>query len=319
MADEPTLNDQMVEPAISDEDMQAFINSLEGAHYDQPLVNFAEVGPQGEETPDNADDEPNGDDAETPDEEAEEEPTPAESFIINGQPVARADLERLYEFDQYMRTNPDVAQRVSAAMAPPAPTEQPPVPPAPAAETPSDFVTPTPPEGFDLDDPQIKFLWDQNVATQKQIWEQGRQVASFTAATQKQNQNIIDAQARTDMDSALSAFRAEYPGLNDDDIASIRQEAAPLLPGLMAKKPPIEALGLAMKAAAYMNADLHTKLNAETPQPTERQKSNSRKQRLGSIAGAPRSAPKVEPRPEFRSDRDMVNALAQEFADQMGR
>ena len=190
---------------------------------------------------------------------------------------------------------------------------------APAPEAPPGFVEPQPPEGFDLDDPQIKFLWDENVKTRRQVWEQGRQVADYATATQQQQQSIIDAQARADMDSALTQFRETFPGLNDDDMASIRQEAAPLLPAMMQNLSPVDALKRSMEVAAWANADMRPKLSTEEPQPTEKEKSTRRKRLAGQISGSPRSAPKVETRPSFTSDRDMVNALAQEFAEQIGR
>ena len=319
MADEPTPNDQMVEPTVSNEDMEAFIQSLETDFEYSPSVKLSAPDQQ---PPDDAPtDEPP--DEEQPTEEPGEEPPADSDFItVRGQQIPRADIERLYEFDQYMRQNPETAQRVSQALAqPPAqPTGESPVPAAPPPEAAAPtFVEPQPPEGFDLDDPQIKFLWDQNVNTQRQIWEQGRQVADFARATQSQQQTIIDAQARADMDSALSQFRAEFPGLNDDDVASVRQEAAPLLPAMMQNLAPIDAIKRSMEVAAWANADMRPKLSAEESGPTEKEKSTRRKRLAGQISGSPRSAPKVESRPSFTSDRDMVNALAQEFAEQMGR
>ena len=106
MADEPTPNDQMVEPSVSNEDMEAFIKSLETDFEYRPSVNIKNLAVPDEQPPDDAPDEESPDE-EQPEEEPEEEPSTDSDFItVRGQQIPRADIERLYEFDQYMRQNP---------------------------------------------------------------------------------------------------------------------------------------------------------------------------------------------------------------------
>ncbi len=314
-------NDQMVEPAEGADELETWLASLGDQTIDLPSLMSKPVSragleePEGDDDdPDNTDDDPNGDDTGTP-EGTEPTTTGDDVFVINGQEFAREDIERLYNFDQYLRNNPDKAEAVNAALSAPAtaPTGQPAVS-TPESEATS-FVAPEPPEQLDLEDPQTKFFWDQHVDSRRTIWEQGRQIAQTAASVQQRQQAIIDAQARADMDTALSSFRQKFPGLNDDDISSIRQEAAPLLPSLMQKLPPLHALERSMEIAAWSDAEMRPKLEAETPTPTTRQRSTTRKQRLGAISGSPRSAPKVEGRPVYHSDRDMVNEFAAALND----
>ncbi len=72
-----------------------------------------------------------------------------------------------------------------------------------------------------------------------------------------------------------------------------------------------------MEVAAFANTDLRKRLDAETPPPTNQHRSATRKQKLSSISGTPRSAPKVDTKPSFQNDRDMVNAFATALNDQM--
>jgi hypothetical protein len=71
-----------------------------------------------------------------------------------------------------------------------------------------------------------------------------------------------------------------------------------------------------MEIAGFANADIRQRMNSEEqPHKTTRQRSESRKKRLGSISGAPASAPKTEARPVYRNDRDMVQQFADALAE----
>lgn len=318
MTDE-TTNDQIIEPSANAEDMNAFIKSLEGSYGDN--INLSTFLPQGHA------DEPNGDDEETPGEGDEETPgtddTTDQFVTINGHQVPIADVQRLYEFDQYLRSNPDVAQRMAEA-AKPAPTGQPSVSQTPTPTEPAneEFKPPEPPAELDLEDPRDKVIWDTHVATQKASWE-NRQ-----ALIQMQNQYNNDKQlagqrkANEDMEVALDQFRTQFKNLNDDDIARIRQDAGPFVAGMIethGQTP--QALYKAMEVAGYSNAETRLRMaGEETRQPTTRQRSETRKRKLGSISGTPTSAPKDAARPVYRNDRDMVQQFADALAEQgMGR
>jgi hypothetical protein len=317
----PEPNDQMIEPELGNEDMEAWLDSLGESNVNLPaLMRSPMMRSEGGADEPNPDDEPDDGDEPTPDEGTPEQVEGVDYFTVNGNQFSRADIERLYSFDQYMRANPEAAQRVAEAIQP-APTGQPPVSPAtpPTPGTVDEWQEPTPPETLDLEDPRDKIMWDMQLTAQRTAWEARQEVRKLNQSIVQDKQEQIQRQAAADMDTALSDFRAKFPGLNDDDVAAIRQEAVPFVDGMMKQLPPVDALFRSMEVAAYANTDLRKKLEAETPTPTARQHSRSRKQRLGSIAGTPRSAPKVEARPAFTNDRDMVNAVAQELSDAMGQ
>lgn len=315
----PDANDMMVDPNVTSEDMDAWLQELDagGSTYDLsrtlPSLNSVaepepEPNPPTEPEPDT-----HGHDDET--QEGTGEPsTPDDGFNINGTVWPREEIERLYNFDQYLRANPDAAQRVAQAVAPPVRTTEPPVP-APSA--PTAYEAPTPPDYLDLEDPSQRFMWDNHVQMQKALHDRDERDKARWNQLNAERQEQTQRQAQVDMDSALTEFRTQHPNLNDDDIALIRQGAAPFVEGMMRQLPPVAALVRSMDAAAYMNPDLIPKLIDPTQQSqTKKQQSTTRKRNLGSISGAPRSAPKTEGRPAYTSDKDMVNQLAAAFAEQ---
>jgi hypothetical protein len=324
MAPEP--NDQMIDPEIGNEELDAWLAQLNDQEIQLPALMSTHAGQvatvQDGNDDDNQDDEPgtqpdsDGDDDE---EEEQQTTTPAEGvdfFTINGQQFPRSDIERLYNFDQFMRQNPDAALRVAEAIKPTA-DGQPPVSETTPTTTDEEWVEPTPPETLDLDDPMAKFTWDSMVSLQKSQFELGKQQKQFLTAQARDRQEQVNRQAAVDMDVALTQFRQQYPGLNDDDIATIRQEAIPFVDGMMRQLPPVDALKRSMEVAAFANTDLRPRLESETKPPTTHQRSTRRKQKLDSISGSPRSAPKVDTKPSFSNDRDMVNAFANALNDQM--
>lgn len=331
----PENNDQMVtEPTLGDEDLQQWLTSIgDGAEIELPSLAVGTPPPRATDDDPNGgvDDEPDPDDP-NGDEPPQEPPAPtagadADHFVINGQQFAREDIERLYNFDQYMRANPDIAQRVNDAIAPPT-TGQPPVsetttpPGTGATEQPTveEWKDPEPPDFLDLEDPAQKFQWDTHVATQKTLFAQEQRSRQFFAQQAKVQQQTQARQVAQDMDAALASFKQAHPNFNEDDIAKVRAAAAPFVPGMMAQLAPVEALGRAMEVAAVMDNDLREKVTDPSVRTrTEHQTRQRRKARLGEISGSPRSAPKTESRPQFTSDKDFLNALAAEFSEQMNR
>lgn len=270
------------------------------------------------------DDTPNEVDGQTPDPTTPPSGTP--DFIeLNGQQIPKADIQRLYEFDRFLRDNPDAAQRVQAAI--PAPTT-PSVggpPNVPPATTPTNQVTeftePTPPEWMDLDDPQTKWQWDNHVAGQKAIFDQGQRQQQFLAQQQQTQRETVNRQAAVDMGTALDQFKQAHPNLNEDDIVAIRKAAGPFVGGMMAQLPPVQALVRSMEVGGMMDDDMRAKLTDPTVRtPSEKTKTRHRKARLGELSGSPRSAPKTDTaRPTFTSDKDFINAIAQELSESMQR
>lgn len=343
----------MIDPATSNEDLEAWLADLEAGNgtYDPsnvlPALNKAAdgnvvgehhsipptpTGQEGEE-PDDEEEEPDpGADpnANQPPPEGETEPVEGvDYFTVNGNRFAREDIERLYNFDQALRANPDMAQRVAQAVQPPTPpggTGQPPVPQAtppatpPTSEPPvpvDEYKDPEPPEFLDLEDPAQKFMWEQHVSTQRALHDRDVAEKQRWASIQAERQQAVERQAQTDMASALDSFKKSHPNLNDEEVAKIRVAAVPFVEGMMKQLSPVDALVRSMEVAGYSDNDLRPKLLDATQQSTtSHQRSTRRKAKLGQVAGTPRSAPKTESRVSYTSDKDMVNELARAFAEQ---
>jgi len=267
---------------------------------------------------------PDGDDPpETPPAQPTGDTTPDTFAIGDGRTITRADAERLYNFDQYLKANADVAQRVNAAITGQPPTAtppgQPPVPPpAPPASAVKEWEEPTPPDFLDLEDPAQKFSWDTHVATQKALFERDQRDQRLFAQQAQDRQQSNVRQAQADMATALQQFTAAHPNLNEDDIKAIRQAAGPFIGGMMQQLSPVEALVRSMEVGGMMDENLRTKLTDPTVRTkSERQQSRHRKARLGEIGSSGRSAPKTESRPAFVSDKDFLNGLAEGFREAM--
>jgi hypothetical protein len=300
MAELPEADDQSVDPAVSSEDLDAWLAEL------NPPVAAEEV------SDDDESEEPQQQELEL-DAEAPEQP---DTITVGDNQFARADIERLYEFDRYLRDNPDAAARVAEAVAPRAPVESP----VPETQTPTPapgYEDPTPPDYLDLDDPTARFMWESHVSTQRAIHDNEQRVANWVAQQNQIQQNQIQRQAAADMEVALSDFRSRYPALDADDIATVRNAATTFIPSMMEQLPPVAALTRSMEVAAWADADLRPRLGGDSPSvPSQKARSVTRKQRLSSISGSPRSAPKTEDRVQYSTDKDMVNALANAIAEQ---
>jgi hypothetical protein len=350
----PPENDQQVVTDIGDAELEQWLTSIgDGVDVNLPGLDIGipissrkvEPAPQeinapiaqqgGPDDDDDDDDDEDDDDLPGGDPSAQQQRTPdhpatpaapdaseGEFFTVNGNQVAKADVQRLYEFDQWLRANPDAAARVQAAIpAPTTPAGGPPaVPPAPEQASAVEFEAPTPPEFLDMEDPRDKFQWDTHVASLKTTFDRDQRDKQLFAQTQQIRQESVTRQAAADMTTALGQFKQSHPNLNEDDIASIRKAAAPFLTGMMQQLAPVEALVRSMEVGGMMDDDLRSKLmDTSVRTPTEKTKTRHRKERLGALSGSARSAPKTENRPVLTSDKDLINALAQEFSESMQR
>jgi hypothetical protein len=329
-------NEQTLTNDIGDTELEQWLTSVgDGAEINLPGLDIGipvsrqqqQVVSQGD-TDDDSDTDDTDDSDDTDDGNDDTEATTssaqptvdADSFTINGQQFPRADIERLYQFDQYMRSNPDVAKRLNDAIATPASTAESTVPAAQATATSEEYTAPDPPEFLDLDDPVQKFQWDNHVATQKVLHDNEQRQRQFFQTQAQERQATLNRQAQQDMDQALSTFKQQYPNLNDDDITHIRAAAGPFIEGMMKQLSPTDALVRSMEVAGMMDENVRNKMtDVTTKTPTDKQKTRHRKARLGEISGSGRSAPRTESRPSFTSDKEMLNALANEFSEQMQR
>lgn len=226
--------------------------------------------------------------------------------LVNGNQVPLADVQRLWEFDKFLRENPEAAQRVQAAVQPV----------VPAAETPPPANQElTPPEWMDLEDPQQKFMWDQHVQTQQTL----ATIAQRDAAAR---QAEITQRATTDMATALSQWTAAHPNINEDQIEKVRAHAAEMniIGSLMAtSSTPVQALVRAMDIAALDDPDLRTVyLTPEVKTPTRQQRSTTRKGKLNALGGSSGSVPRTTTPSRPQTDQEAREQFAAGLAESFG-
>lgn len=291
------------------ESMDAFIKDLEKS-FEYPALATLNLEPDPIEEPDPApeldptDPDPEADpDPEEPEELEGGTETPG-TVLVNGKEISLEDIQRLYEFDQHLRANPDVAERVQAAV-------KPAVPPATETTPPADQGL-TPPEWMDLEDPQQKFMWDQHVATQTTL-------ATLQQRDAAAEQQRINTQAVTDMDAALTVWKAAHPNFNEDQIVEVRKHAADMniITSLMATTTPQQALVRAMDLAALDKPELRTLyLDPEQHKiKTRQQRSTERKGKLNALGGSTGSVPRTSTTPRPMTDREATAQFAKELEE----
>jgi hypothetical protein len=309
----------------TNESMDQFIASLEESFEYPQLATLASgqtdeeiaaeiLGDEGQEIPD---------DEEIEDEEVVTPPAPVpvaevppvppapvvtspETVTINGQQILTSDVQRLYEFDQFLRSNPEAAQRVKAAVEP--------VVPAPAVEaTPTPDPALTPPEWMDLEDPAQRFMWESHVTNQKTL-------SALQAQSMQRQQSEINAQAAANTNTAISQWVAAHPNFNEDQVNEVRKHAAQmnLIDSLIATSPnPIVAVSRALDLAAMDKPELRTVyLDTEAPPtPTRQQASRTRKSKLNALGGSSGSVPRTTTTPKAMSDREAIDQFAAGLAE----
>jgi hypothetical protein len=302
------------------ESMDAFIKSLEQGFEYPELAKLGQtdeqiaaeiLGNEGQETDeDETDDE--GTSTSTPPAPVVSDTPPVEPdptllpdhVLINGNQIPLADVQRLYEFDQYLRSNPEAAERVHAAVQPVVPTPEQTPPPANQELT--------PPEWMDLEDPQQKFMWDSHVSNQ-------RLLATMVEQNNARAQSEINARAQSDMASALTRWTAAHPNFNEDQIEKVRKHGAEMniISGVMATSPdPVTALVRVMDLAAMDDPDLRAVyLTPEVKTPTRQQRSTTRKGKLNSLGGSSGSVPRTTTTPRPMSDREAIDQFAAGLAE----
>lgn len=241
---------------------------------------------------------------------------------VNGVQVPLADVQRLYEFDQFLRSNPEASRRVAAAIsddqpAPAEPTTGEPAVPAQAA-APATPIPVAPPDFLDLEDPAQKFLWDSHVATQTQL-------ANMVKANNDQAQTLANRQATIDAEAAISQFRTAHPNFNDDQMNTLRRHAAGMgiLDSIIATSPDaVTALSRTLDLAALDHADSRTLYLAppETARAkTTTEKSRARKSALNSLGGSSGSVPKTSTTPKPKTDRQAIDEFARQLGESFGQ
>lgn len=163
-----------------------------------------------------------------------------------------------------------------------------------------------PPSYIDPDDEVQMGLW-QELQTLRNEVQSTRQVA-----TQTQEQ-IARQQAEQTFTQALAQFRTQYPTLDDADIALIRPQAAVIVNPLIAQEGPVNGMIRAMYVASLELEATRDKVLGIVK--TE-DKATTRKRKISSLNSSSGSAPRTNTsRPQYTSDRDVVNQLAKELQE----
>jgi hypothetical protein len=220
-------------------------------------------------------------------------PSPLSSTLrIGDKDIPLDEVTQLYELGKTLREN-GLDRQVTQ-----------PVPVAPTPETPQEVA---PPSFIDPDDEVQMGLW-KHIQTLEAKVDQTQQTFQQTAAQQER------ARAQDDFNSALNKFRTAYPNVTDDDLAIIRPAAALIVNPLIAAHGPVEGM---VKAMYITGLDIERTRSKILDPTTPTNNSNTRKRKLNSLNGSSGSAPKTNNRPQLTSDRDVVNAMARELADNL--
>lgn len=241
--------------------------------------------------------------------------------------LTRAEAEQWANFGHFLRANPDTAQAIAAVLeaaetGQPVPPAQAPQAPAGGPETGSQAPTvdATPPEGLDLDDPAIKFLWDQHVAQQTVVADLQAQVGR----TQDFVTNQQMQQTESMLNTATAAF-AEKHHLTAEEMQKVRDVTGRLqvLPALLSPFDPITAAPrqidpLAAMDEAFMMAmwNIPEFREREVAARVEEQKVDTkRKGKLASLGGTSGSIPRTPAAPTNKQER--TAAMVAEVAEMM--
>ena len=224
--------------------------------------------------------------------------TPTDTVRIGEQDVPLDEVTTLYELGRTIR---------ESGLQPTAPlvTEGESVPP-PTVETPP--TPPTIPDYIDVDDPVQMGLWNELQSVKEQV-------AATTTTVKQSAEESARVQAEATLERALSAYRTKYPSVTDTDLALIRPQAALIVNPMIQQHGPVDGMVRALYVASLENDTTRNKvLGIDTTSPEV--KSETRKRKLSALSGTSGSAPKTSPsRPQYTSDRDVVNALAKELSD----
>lgn len=240
--------------------------------------------------------------------------------IAPGVEMTRADAARWASFQGELQENPELAQRVAAALragyagegTPQAPPAAPPAPPV--------DETPQPPEGLDLDDPQIAMLWQQHVDNQARYAQLEQRLLihdEHIANTQRQTTESLINTART-------GFQEKHH-LSDTEMQNVYDLCGELqvLPALLSttdpatgqprQVDPIAAMDRAFDIARWQIPELRQR---EIDAQLEQAKTDTkRKKKLTSLGGSSGSAPRTTQVPNTPAGRR--EAMIREVAGMM--
>lgn len=233
---------------------------------------------------------------------------------------SRAEIENLLAFQAFVRDNPGVAQQIAAIV-----QGQPDTianPNAPTTTATGKPYSQTVPEGLDLDDPSVKALWDEHIATRTRLDQLQPMVESATQALNSQKAE----QAGVFLNRARDAFAKEYD-LTPEDVARVQTVAGNMniLPAMMSPIDPItglprvvdplDAIASTFKTAYALMPEFEAKRQAKYN--AVARTDQTRKKKLSSLAGSSGSVPKSQTPREPKTANERRNAMIQEVAATM--
>jgi hypothetical protein len=298
-------------PADQEELAAAFARLADGEEFALGVPTTSQQsGDEEEEVPDGEEDddsehEDSGDEeeSETGDEEEGDDDAPID--LGNGTHLTRAEILELARLRDHFAANPEVAQRLDEAQSF-VPRQQP----QPVAAAPT-YSPPTPPEDLDLDDPAVKFLWEQQQALQQQVFYQ--------------NQELIRRQQveqGADIERAVTNWNTQYH-LDDAAISDIRVRAAKLnvLGNMIANGISVYDATVNVLEAAFWGdptyRDQYLRAQAQDNKDNERTQ-RSKNKKLGALAGRGTTTSNPKP-PSEMSKSERNEAMIAEIADHLAR
>lgn len=234
-----------------------------------------------------------------------------------GQKIAKAQVKAYAEFDQLLRTDPGLAQAISAYLQGAGGQ-------SPAGQAPGEGSAPAAPaspalaDELDLDDPAIKALYELTQQQGKQL--QGLSEQLQTHSTELYNRRLEELTATTNR--AAETFKTQH-SLDDNQMQKIREVASRLevLPALMKGVNPltgvheavdtVTAVERAFELAYWQMPEFRDKEYQARLEQWRADK--SRKQKLAGVSGSSGSVPRTPSKP--RDETEMRKALIKEVAE----
>lgn len=242
------------------------------------------------------------------------EPTPTAdpsptTITIDGREIPIDEAKSLLQFQTWFANNPDKVPGVLAVMRgqQPSPTE--PAQPPQQITTP-DPQPPQPPEGFDLDTPRDKFLFDR-------LQQMTAQQENVQRLMESQLQETARMKVQAEFSQALDQFKKKFPDLTDAEVESARQAASELniVGGLATGRfanDPVAGIVTALETGMWTIPELRTKLTSTNGHPAATPTPDTfRKSKLNSLnPSGSGSAPRTETPIRLDSDQAMKDVIA---------
>lgn len=271
-----------------------------------------DIGTYGETTPtEPTEPEPEEEPESTPEEPGEEEETGEEEGgddddsieLADGTTLTRSRLQELVALESFLNSSPQTVESIRSAQPIPAQSQSP-LPPQPT-------LIPEPPEGLDLDDPTVKFLWDQHVELAQVVEYQRDRI----------NQQIL-ADAQSQINSSITDWNNRYK-LSDPDLKKVQTRAAEIgTVGTLvsAGRSVYSATNDAMEAAFWSIPELRNQFLTAQTEDQKRQAVVDRKkqQKLSALAGRGGSTPPRQP-PESLTREQRQEAMVAELQEYLDR